>query len=178
MTRYPNRAGGGSRTNVNGLHFEQTTSLNGALRNAGFDIGSNYEVFYGDTFLGYSINKVNFSTVFLRNRGINYRVINSKRWEPDEAFINELNHTVYIIEKKFQSQGGSVDEKLATFPFKIWEYEKLLIPIGYNVVYIYLLSSDWFDRPKYEDYYDYMDSLGCQHYFDTLPLDAIGIDFI
>ena len=47
--------------------------------------------------------------------------------------------------------------------------------IGYDIVYIYLLSSEWFDSPKYQDYYDYMDKLNCPHYFDVLPLSAIGL---
>ena len=36
MTRIPNKFGGGVQTNRNGLLFEQTTSLNNALINAGF----------------------------------------------------------------------------------------------------------------------------------------------
>ena len=35
MPRNPNIHGGGARTNQNGLHFEQTTSLDDALCNAG-----------------------------------------------------------------------------------------------------------------------------------------------
>ncbi len=50
-----------------------------------------------------------------------------------------------------------------------------LDPIGYDLIYIYLLSSDWFNVPKYQDYYDYMDELDCPHYFDNLPLYAIGL---
>ena len=119
MLRQANRFGGGANTNRNGLHFEQTTSLNTALQNAGFIINNNCEVYYRNQLLGYSINQDEFSTVFLRLNGVNDRAINSKRWKPDEAFINELNKTVYIIEKKFQHTSGSVDEKLATFPFKI-----------------------------------------------------------
>lgn len=80
-----------------------------------------------------------------------------------------------LLKKNFQHTSGSVDEKLATFPFKIREYRRLLDPIGYDLVYIYLLSSDWFDVPKYQDFYDYMDELGCPHYFDNLPLHAIGL---
>ena len=175
MPRIPNRFGGGARTNRNGLLFEQTTSLNDALINAGFDICNRYDVYLNNQLVGHSINQAEFATVFLRANGIDDRSINSKRWEPDEAFINELNHTVYIIEKKFQRKSGSVDEKLATFPFKIYEYKKLLDPIGYNIVYIYLLASAWFNAPKYQDYYDYMEILGCPHYFDILPLEAIGI---
>ncbi|CDD56946.1 putative uncharacterized protein [Bacteroides pectinophilus CAG:437] len=175
MKRQANRFGGGANTNRNGLHFEQTTSLNAALQNAGFIIANHYEVYYRNQLLGYSINQDDFSTIFLRQNGVNDRAINSKRWKPDEAFINELDKTVYIIEKKFQHTGGSVDEKLATFPFKIREYKRLLDPIGYDLVYIYLLSSDWFDSPKYQDYYDYMDELDCPYYFDNLPLNAIGL---
>ena len=175
MPRQANRFGGGANTNRNGLHFEQTTSLNTALQNAGFIIDNHFEVYDRNQLLGYSINQDEFSTIFLRRNGINDRAINSKRWKPDEAFINEIDKTVYIIEKKFQHTSGSVDEKLATFPFKIREYRRLLDPIGYDLVYIYLLSSDWFDVPKYQDYYDYMDELSCPHYFDNLPLYAIGL---
>lgn len=175
MAKRANRFGGGRNTNHNGLHFEQTTSLNTALKNAGFTIKNNYEVYMQDQLLGYSINQAKFSTVFLRERGIDDRSINSKRWHPDEAFINELNKTVYIIEKKFQKQSGSVDEKLSTFPFKIREYKRLLDPIEYNLVYIYLLDSTWFNVPKYKDYFDYMDELNCPHFFDNLPLHTIGL---
>ncbi len=175
MPRQANRFGGGANTNINGLHFEQTTSLNAALLNAGFSIDNNFDVYDKNGFIGYSINQDKFSTIFLRQRGVDDRAINSKRWNPDEAFINERNKTVYIIEKKFQHTSGSVDEKLATFPFKIREYKRLLDLIGYDLVYMYLLSSDWFDAPKYQDYFDYMDELGCPHYFDNLPLSAIGL---
>ena len=46
MPRQANRFGGGSNTNRNGLHFEQTTSLNAALQNAGFIIENHCEVYY------------------------------------------------------------------------------------------------------------------------------------
>lgn len=176
MTIKANKFGGGSKTNINGLHFEQTTSLNDALLNAGFTIKDYYNVYYNNRLIGYSINKAKFSNVFLRNRGLDYKKYNSKRWDPDEAFVNELNKTVYIIEKKFQQQSGSVDEKLATFPFKTHEYKKLLVPINYKLVYIYLLSEEWFSADTYKDYYDYMDLLNCPYYFDTLPLTSIGIN--
>ena len=90
-----------------------------------------------NNFIGLSINQTKFSTKFLKDNGIDYKHYNSKRWDPDEAFINEKNKTVYIIEKNFQHSSGSVDEKLATFLFKIYEYEKLLNHIGYSVQYIY-----------------------------------------
>lgn len=174
MPRIPNRFGGGARTNEHGLQFEQGTNLNEALEDAGFTIRG-HEVYFRGNFMGLSVNKAKFATVFLRSHNINDREINSKRWEPDEAFVNECNKTVYIIEKKFQEQAGSVDEKLATFPFKIKEYQRLLANTDYDLKYIYLLSSEWFNKPKYQDYYYYMDELNCPYYFDTLPLSAIGL---
>ena len=140
MPRQANRFGGGANTNRNGLHFEQTTSLNTALQNAGFIIDNHFEVYDRNQLLGYSINQDEFSTIFLRRNGINDRAINSKRWKPDEAFINEIDKTVYIIEKKFQHTSGSVDEKLATFPFKIREYRRLLDPIGFLSIYCLLIG--------------------------------------
>lgn len=175
MPRRINKFGGGAQTNRYGLLFEQSTSLNDALKNNGFEIYNNYEVYYNGHFLGISINQAKFSTIFLKSKGIDYHNYNSKRWDPDEAFINEINKTVYIIEKKFQHSSGSVDEKLATFLFKTYEYEKLIRPIGYSVQYIYLLSSKWFSRSQYDDYYEFMKMYNCPYYFDILPLEAIGL---
>lgn len=79
MPRQANRFRGGANTNRNGLHFEQTTSLNTALQNAGFIIDNNYEVYYRNQLLDYSINQDESSTVFLRRNGVNDRAINSKR---------------------------------------------------------------------------------------------------
>lgn len=105
MPKNPNKSGGGFRTNQNGLQFEQTTSLNSVLINAGFEV-NHYDVYLNGTFIGQSINKAAFSNIFLREHGIDYLDYNSKRWEPDEAFINESNRTVYIIEKNFKVKVG------------------------------------------------------------------------
>lgn len=111
MSRTPNTHGGGARTNKNGLHFEQTTSLDNALCNAGYKV-TNYEVYRGSQKIGMSVPQKKLYTYFLNPHGIQYADYNSKEWRPDEAFINFENNTVYIIEKKFQNCAGSVDEKL------------------------------------------------------------------
>ena len=54
MSRTPNTHGGGARTNKNGLHFEQTTSLDNALCNAGYKV-TNYEVYRGSQKIGMSV---------------------------------------------------------------------------------------------------------------------------
>lgn len=173
MSRKANTHGGGAKTNKNGLLFEQTTSLVNSLATFGFTV-TNDEVFSEGKFLGYTYNKHNFYSNFLSKKKINYEDYNSIKWLPDDVFINEINKTVYIIEKKFQNSSGSVDEKLATFQFKIYEYKKLLEPINYKVQYIYLLSN-WFKQHKYKDYFDYMKLNNCPYYFNELPLDAIGL---
>lgn len=168
--------GGGSNTNVNGLTFEAQNDLKTILRNHGYTVNdSTFEVRYNGYSVGYSLRKKELD-VFLSEQRINQLEINSKKWEPDDLFINHLNRTVYIIEKKFQSSGGSVDEKLSTFQFKIYEYNKLFNPLSYGVKYIYLLS-EYFHKDKYRDYFDYMLLNGCAYYFNDLPLEAIGLSY-
>ena len=166
--------GGGSNTNVNGLTFEAQNDLKTILKNHGYTVdGSSFEVNCDGKLVGYCLNKHELD-IFLSDRGVHQLVINSKRWKPDDLFINEREHVAYIIEKKFQSGSGSVDEKLSTFQFKIYEYNKLFNPLSYGVKYIYLLS-EYFHKDKYRDYFDYMLLNGCAYYFNDLPLEAIGL---
>lgn len=173
MPRQPNRSGGGARTNVNGLHFEQTTSLDTALHNAGYDV-IDYEVFLNDEVIGMSVPQAKLYSKFLKPRKIDYRKYNSKQWRPDEAFINFQNNIAYIIEKKYQHGSGSVDEKLPNCVFKKQEYEKLFKPLGFDVEFIYVLS-DWFHDPRYRDTLEYIEDVGCYYYYNDLPLEAIGL---
>lgn len=99
MSRKPNIFGGGAQTNANGLLFEQTTDLNDALRNAGYTV-EGINVFMDNTLIGYSLSKHSFYKHYLEPNGIDYKTINSKKWLPDDAFLNLTNSTLYIIEKK------------------------------------------------------------------------------
>ncbi len=63
MSRTPNTHGGGARTNKNGLHFEQTTSLDNALCNAGYKV-TNYEVYRGSQKIGMSVPQNKFDFCF------------------------------------------------------------------------------------------------------------------
>lgn len=173
MSRTPNIHGGGAQTNKNGLSFEQATSLNDALEQAGYTIFGPH-IFMDGEEIGMSVSKHQFYNDFLEPQGIDYTNYNSKKWLPDEAFVNYHMRTVYIIEKKFQNTGGSVDEKLTNCDFKRWEYQKLCKPIGYDVEYIYVLS-DWFRNPKYKDYLDYVEYQHCPYYFNKLPLRVLGL---
>ena len=96
-----NKHGGGAKTNANGLRFEQDTSLNTALINAGYRIQEE-EVFSGNKSIGFSVPQHKLYSKFLEPNGIHYSDYNSKKWLPDECFINKEEKIAYIIEKKFQ----------------------------------------------------------------------------
>ena len=174
-TRIPNIYGGGANTNVNGLRFEQTTSLDTTLKRKGFEIIDD-KVYYKERTIGWSVGKNKLYKKFLTPLGIDYSDYNSKKWQPDECFINELNNTAYIIEKKFQSSRGSVDEKLPGCHFKKMEYEKLFHPLGYDVEFIYVFNN-WFEQDEYKDTKEYISLMGCYYFFNEIPLKALGIDF-
>lgn len=173
MVKVVNRYGGGAQTNVNGLHFEQTTSLNDALQNIGY-IVNDCRVYKGTEHIGMSVPQWNLYSKFLESQDINYQQYNSKRWLPDECFINFENRTAFIIEKKFQNTPGSVDEKLPGCHFKKLEYAKLFEPIGYTVEFLYVFN-DWFLRPEYKDTLAYINSMGCYYCFDEIPLSFLGL---
>lgn len=173
MARQANIYGGGALTNAHGLYFEQTTSLNDALVNQGYRLKTNGEVFnLKGVFMGYSKSKQDFIR-FLDDNKVNLN-LNSDTLLPDDAFINIQNRIVYIIEKKFQSVAGSVDEKLQTCLYKKQQYIKLVSQIGFKVAYTYVLN-DWFSKPKYIDVLEYIKNVGCYYFFNELPLDFLGL---
>ena len=146
------------KNNENGLTFEQVTSLDDALTNAGYEVVES-NVMDDKATIGFSVPKYKLYKHFLDKHGINYSQYNSKKWLPDECFINIKTHTAYIIEKKFQNGSGSVDEKLPGCQFKKMKYEKLFHPLGYKVEYIYVFN-DWFLRPEYKDVLEYIQETG------------------
>lgn len=173
MPRTPNIHGGGAQTNANGLRFEQTTSLEDALKNAGYRIFGT-EVYNGIELIGLSVPKNKIYTCFLEPNGIEYTYYNSKKWLPDECFIHLKNKVVYIIEKKFQNCEGSVDEKLPGCHFKKLEYEKLFTPLDYQVEYLYVFN-DWFLKDKYKDTLVYIEMMDCRFFFNEIPLNFLGL---
>lgn len=93
---------------------------------------------------------------------------------PDDSIYVIINNTFYIIECKFQKVAGSVDEKLQTCDFKKKQYKKIFSRLNIEVQYIYLLS-DWFTKPEYKDVLDYIISVGCEYYFNYIPLQKLGL---
>ena len=105
---------------------------------------------------------------------INWKQYLSKRIVPDEVVINRKNKTVYIIEKKNQTSAGSNDEKLLACEFKKMKYSQMLANTEFSVEMMYLCN-DWFKKPCYKDTFDFMDTKGIKHFFNEIPLSALGI---
>lgn len=111
---------------------------------------------------------------FLKEIEIDWKKYISKQLLPDDSIYVIINNTLYIIECKHQQVAGSVDEKLQTCDFKKKEYQKLMAPANIKVQYMYLLDN-WFRDPKYKDVLDYIISVGCQYYFEYIPLVELGL---
>lgn len=173
MARQANIYGGGALTNAHGLHFEQTTSLNDAIVNQGYRLSTDGKVCNSNgVIIGYRKSKHDFIRS-LEDNNVDLSV-NSDKLLPDDAFINIHNKVVYIIEKKFQSVPGSVDEKLQTCLYKKQQYNKLVSQIGFEVAYTYVLNN-WFHQPKYADVLKYIEDVGCYFFFNEIPLNFIGL---
>ena len=184
MVRKPNIYGGGSRTNLNGLKFEGRTDFIASVKNNENlnlkiipSFKKTYTVIYNDKEIGFYTEKKEFYNFFLHNEGVNWKEIISKEYLPDAVFINQINKTVYIIEKKFQSGPGSVDEKLQTCDFKKKIYIKMIKRCKniYKTEYYYLLNS-WFKKNKYDDVKSYIKSVGCNYFIDEINFKELGIN--
>jgi hypothetical protein len=168
------KAGGNTKT---GLVFEgeadfltlMSTVKGYTVKKA--DIG--YDLFFKDNCVANTYKKHDLYR-FLKSVGVEWEKIISKPLLPDDAIYVINDNTIYIIEIKFQSVPGSVDEKLQTCDFKRKQYQKLFSELNYEVEYVYILN-DWFRNEKYRDVLDYIISVDCKYYFEYLPLHKIGL---
>ena len=162
--------GGNTRT---GLNFENERDLLTAISHApGYSVEGSI-IKYDGREVARSYRKHALYKM-LAERGVDYRDHLSKKLLPDDAIYVIVNNTMFIIELKFQTVAGSVDEKLQTCDFKKKQYRKLLAPLNFEVEYIYILN-DWFRHLQYKDVLDYVISVGCQFYFHYLPLQKLGL---
>ena len=164
---------GGANTRT-GLVFEGKTDLATFLNSQqSYKVNNQNEVFYNDDLVGQIFKKHSFYK-FLESRNIKWQDYISKRLLPDDSIYVIINNTFFVIECKFQQVAGYVDEKLQTCDFKKKQYKKLLSKLNFEVEYIYLLS-DWFKQPEYKDTLDYIHSVGCDYYFNYIPLSRLGL---
>lgn len=163
--------GGGST--ITGLNFERGRDILSILdKTTGYSIKGN-AIFYLGKEVARSYKKHELYR-FLNSEGVDWTKYISKQLLPDEALYVIVNNTLFIIEIKFQEVAGSVDEKLQTCDFKKKQYKKLMAPLNIEVEYVYILN-DWFKKRHYKDTLDYVISVGCQYYFNYLPLQKLGL---
>ena len=132
------------------------------------------DVLYDGNVVARVFKKNAFYSVFLAELNIDWKNYISKRLLPDDSIFVLLNNTLFIIECKHQQVAGSVDEKLQTCDFKRKQYKKLMAPANIDVEYVYLLD-DWFRQDAYKDVLDYIHSVGCDYYFEYIPLMKLGL---
>lgn len=168
------KGGAGGGNTITGLIFEGKNDLAAFLSNQnGYFVDKEKKVFYKRKQVAQIFKKYEFYK-FLKKLNINWEEIVSKRIVPDDAIYVLVNNTFFIIECKSQQVSGSVDEKLQTCDFKKKQYQKLLYRANIEVEYIYILDN-WFKKPEYKDVLDYIISVGCQFYFEYIPLYKLGL---
>ena len=167
------KKGFGGGNTITGLRFERGRDILSILNNAKGYFVKDDVVYYLGKEVARSYRKYGLYK-FLESQGVDYKKIISKKLLPDEALYVIVKNTLFVIEMKYQEVTGSVDEKLQTCDFKKKQYKKLMAPLNIEVEYIYILS-DWFRKPEYKDVLDYVISVGCQYYFQYLPLEKLGL---
>ena len=186
MIRKYNTVGGGSQTNINGLSFERDTDLlNSFAKENSFAVeilpsekfkSRTAKIFFHGKHIGDFFEKRSlYRDFFKKQHNIDYTNEKYSLLEPDSVFINIEKKTAYIIEKKFQGGGGSVDEKLQTCDYKKNHfYRPKFKKIGYETEFYYVLS-DYFNNDKKSDVFDYIKKVGCKYFFNKIPFDDLGI---
>ena len=161
---------GGANTNLTGLRFEAKTDLANALKTANYSVEDNRVSLNGEFFC--LLLRKGALYKFLTKQDVNYLDHISNKMLPDEcAYFPEANHFL-IVEKKWQTVHGSVDEKLAACDFKLKRYRRLFSSMNAGVTMVYVLN-DYFQEQRYKDVLEYMRAAGCQVFFEELPLDIL-----
>ena len=119
------------------------------------------------------IKQYDFPNYFFEQTNEKMETIFGKKFLPDEAVI--YNNNLLIIEKKYQTTNGSVDEKLQTGPYKLEIFKECAKKLGLNKVkYCYLVNSDFFNTPKFTTHIiPWLKQHNIDVYFDSVPLEEI-----
>ena len=165
------KGGGNTKT---GLVFEGKVDLATFLSHQPHYSIKGNDVYFDNEKVARVFKKNDFYSIFLKELNIDWTKCISKKLLPDDSIFVLLNNTLFIIECKHQQVAGSVDEKLQTCDFKKKQYKKLMAPANIDVQYIYLLD-EWFKNPRYKDVLDYIQSVGCDYYFEYIPLTKLGL---
>ena len=165
--------GTGGGNTITGLIYEASVELVDYLNQQKDYCVKGIEVYYKDKIVAYTFKKHGLYR-FLKTQGVDWKKHISSKLLPDNCIYVIVNNTLFIIEVKSQKTNGSVDEKLQTCDFKKKQYRKLVSELNYEVEFLYILD-EWFKQPKYKDTLDYIISVGCQYYFNYIPLHKFGL---
>lgn len=144
-----------------GLDFEKETDIKTKLLQQYTEEEISHLVF---------VEKHKFNKFCIQQWNVSPKEIWSANLLPDEAIYNKNTNHFIIIEKKYQTRPGSVDEKLQTCGFKLSQYKRIAELCNFTVEYIYFLN-DWFLNRRYDDVKRYILSQGCKYYIEELPLN-------
>ena len=167
------KGGTGGGNTITGLIYEGEVDLSTFIAEQKDYTVNGSEVLYNGECVAYIFKKYDFYR-YLKTKGVDWRKHISRQLLPDNAIYVIVNNTMFILEVKTQQKSGSVDEKLQTCDFKKKQYQKLLFQLNMEVEYIYVLD-EWFKQSKYKDVLDYIISVGCQYYFNYIPLQKFGL---
>ena len=148
---------GGANTNANGLPYESMTDLSDRYTVVNVNVNTyikNIKFANSEKIFVTPIRKSRFLPMMSNELDQNITPAHGCK-QPDEVYVDRINHVLFIIEKKFQNSSGSVCEKIQTPHFKKWQYERMFP--AYNIAYIYCLS-DWFRRNCQSEleYFEYL----------------------
>lgn len=141
-----------------------------------YEVKNDFEIFYLWKKVAEAYKKHSLYKNFLSPKSVDYKKIISKQLLPDNAIFVIIKNTMFIVEIKYQEVAWSVDEKLQTCDFKKKQYIRLFAPLNINIEYCYILN-DWFMKKEYTDTLNYIQSVWCKYFFNTLPLDYLGLPY-
>ena len=167
------KGGTGGGNTITGLIYEGEVDLSTFIAEQKDYTVNGSEVLYNGECVAHIFKKYDFYR-YLKTKGVDWRKHISRQLLTDNAIYVIVNNTMFILEVKTQQKSGSVDEKLQTCDFKKKQYQKLLFQLNMEVEYIYVLD-EWFKQSKYKDVLDYIISVGCQYYFNYIPLQKLGL---
>ncbi len=174
---------GGANTNTNGKKYEKETLLSENYKVIKErEIKSNKKKYEEIKFNGSDIKYIHLEqstfNMYMNEIGEKNSNITSAPGckNPDDCYIDEVNKKIFIIEKKFQQTGGSVEEKIQTASFKKNHY-KNLYP-NYEIHYIYCLSK-WFKNEDNSSVIEYLKENDIPVFFnDDKDYDKLIVKYI
>jgi len=143
---------GGSQTNANGLSFEESTDISSEFTTLRTEDNGRRQVVASPNGMQFLTgSKTQFHPILQRlfPDHIKMELLHGTKW-PDEYYIymDGFQTHINVIEKKTQSSGGSVCEKLQTASTKRRRLKKMYPKC--DVRYIYILSPYFRDNCRAE----------------------------